>query len=84
MPSSQTIVGEQLVQGCYAVACGRFELRPSGCKAQNIPLHHRILMIGNMLLQREIIQSKEIRKSLDSNQYLHDIEVLDSEVFGVY
>ena len=37
LPSSQTIMGEQLVQGWYAVAWGRFEPRPKG---QNIPLHH--------------------------------------------
>ena len=42
LPSSQTIMGEQLVQGHYAVAWGRFEpanFRLQGTEHTPTPLH---------------------------------------------
>jgi len=43
LPSSQTIImGEQLVQGRYAVVEVYSNLRSSGYKAQNTPLYNHI------------------------------------------
>jgi len=42
LPSLHTIMGEQLVQGCYIVTWGRVELATVPYKTQNIPLHHLI------------------------------------------
>ena len=49
LPSSQTVMGEQLVQGCYAVAWGRFKpatLRVQGTEHTPTPPHPILIYLS--------------------------------------
>jgi len=56
VPSSQTVMGEQLVKGCYTVAWGRLRsnLQLYGYKAQNIPLYHRVPVFSYEMIFLEL------------------------------